>query len=643
MVMLRDPAPGRPAGPSHVQKLASSIVQEGALTVEDAVGWVTRLAATLELIQVHGRAHGRVSAKAVQVLGRNCNAAGFFLDTADVVDDVAYHSPDRIAGAQSSPEDDTWALGVMLYFALTAELPFAGMSTESVGAEMLVAEVAPLSSFGVAEPRLQQIIDAVFSWDPNVRLHSARSLRSKLCEAFPFAAALPPLKLGKPKIALFDDEDESEDDEGQKLTAVLQDDPSILQARIEHAKARAAEKRAEAAAASPRFDAAARDPLVEDEPEGGIVDELSIGDLPVLPMAPPSESGAERPRARRRDAEPSAPGGLGLGLPPLARAVAPAEPAGAPPGSPRAATSPRAAVAAPPEPERPAYRPPIAPAVEPPRAVYPRPAFAGSAVGRRKSNGRLGDVVLAILFLAVGGLGSYLLFGPKPHGPVGAPSSTSAAPSVGVIVAAPGPSATASGSGAAAPPVSGAAGSASAAPQPTVAPGPVRPGHGDLHACVKALFPAGTFPAGAEPHFDHLCSQADARKGGHALRVQVIKAGAGGRGLNEGMHEWSLFGWYEMAAFAVARTACCKDPSRLATGQVVTNCALDAALDTLGKAAIGTDDKALQDALRGYRDVITCLVHAGTALAFGQTGPPDPGAAATFDRFIARLHKAQGR
>jgi hypothetical protein len=357
-----------------VQKLASSIVQEGALTVDDAVGWVARLAATLELIQIHGRAHGRISAKAVQVLGRGCHAAGFLLDTADVVDDVAYHSPDRIAGGQPSPGDDTWALGVLLYFGLTAELPFAGMSTESVGAEMLAAEVSPLSSFAVDEPRLQQIVDAVFSWDPNERIHTARALRAKLCEAFPFAVALPPLKLGKPNIALFDEE-ESEDDDGQKLTAVLQDDPSILQARIAHAKAKAAQKKAELAAAPAAPYRALDDDLGEEEPEGGIVDELSIGDLPVVPLGRmvAGQAAAETARARRRRDEPSAAGTAG-----------------------------RAGAAAPPPPDAPPapWRAPAAAS-----AAGQADDSAPVSSGRSTSGGRLGDVVLGVLFLAVGGLG----------------------------------------------------------------------------------------------------------------------------------------------------------------------------------------------------------------------------------------------
>jgi len=614
-----------------VQKLASSIVQQGALPVEDAVGWVARLAATLELIQVHGRAHGRVSAKALQILARNCDSGGFFLDTADLADDVAYHSPDRIAGARASPEDDTWALGVLLYFALTGELPFAGMSSESVGAEMLAAEVEPLARFGIKDPRLQQIIDAVFSWDPNVRLHTARSVRAKLCEACPFVAELPPLKLGKPDIALFDEEDQSEDDEGQKLTAVVYD-ASFLQARMERVEARAAAKSAAAPEQPSIFDSLTGEEPVEEEPEGGIVDGRLIGDFPLTPYSGLAEQGAAAaaPKARRRDAEPSAPGFA-------------AEPAGA---AGWAAEAPRPAAMPSPASPREAL---MAPAVAEPRPedrralVHPLPGAAPAAprvaapMGARPSNGsraRAWDVLLGALFLAVGALGAYLLFGPEP--PPRTSTSASAVPT-----APPSASAARAASGQSAATGSAPASSGSVATGASAAPSAEKRA-GDLGSCMLALFPSGTFAAGSTERFDHVCKEADACKGGHALRTQVVRAGSSSSGATAGMNEWSLLGWYEMPAFVVARAMCCKDPPRLSTAFVPKACRLDRALEAVGKAATGSDPKALENALRGYRDVVICLLRAGVDVAFGQKAAPAPGAAAAFDGFLKRARKAHG-
>jgi hypothetical protein len=159
---------------------------------------------------------------------------------------------------------------------------------------------------------------------------------------------------------------------------------------------------------------------------------------------------------------------------------------------------------------------------------------------------------------------------------------------------------------------------------------------------MRSVFPRGTFPAGAKPRFDQVCTQTDARKGGHSLHTQVVRASSGGSAPTDGMREWSLFGWYEMAAFAVARSACCGDSPPLATTLVPKACPLDQSLETLGTVAVGADDAALAAAVRGYRDVVDCLVRTAAAAAFGHRAAVDPRAVAAFDQYLARVRKAQG-
>jgi hypothetical protein len=85
----------------------------------------------------------------------------------------------------------------------------------------------------VAEPRLQRLVDQLLAINPDERLQSVHPLLSVLVEWYGFTAALQPLKLGKPNLALFD---ETSDDDGQKLTAVLKgDDPVLLKVRRDYA------------------------------------------------------------------------------------------------------------------------------------------------------------------------------------------------------------------------------------------------------------------------------------------------------------------------------------------------------------------------------------------------------------------------
>jgi hypothetical protein len=74
----------------------------------------------------------------------------------------------------------------------------------------------------------------------------------------------------------------------------------------------------------------------------------------------------------------------------------------------------------------------------------------------------------------------------------------------------------------------------------------------DVTACVEPLFPAGSFDGSADLSF--VCTEGDPIKGGTAVRVELVRTR---RNLSEGMKEWALLGWYEMAAFTVIQARCC--------------------------------------------------------------------------------------
>ena len=204
-----------------MHKLASYVVREGALPATDAVGWALRVCVTVEPLHRAGRPHGRISAKGLQSLGPKCEAAGFLLNAREMPDDMAYQSPERLAGAGQSASDDTWAVGVLLYVLLTAELPFAGTTAAQLQ-ESISRGPAPLAAFGIDDARLQPVVDTLFQQSPSRRLAWLGDLRSRLLLIYPAGIALPPLKLGKPNLRIFEDDD---DDDGEhKLTAVVSRD-----------------------------------------------------------------------------------------------------------------------------------------------------------------------------------------------------------------------------------------------------------------------------------------------------------------------------------------------------------------------------------------------------------------------------------
>ena len=134
-----------------MDKLATYIVREGALSTYDAVGWIVRLAATLEPIHSLGVSHGRVSAKAIHIEEADCRSQGFLLDAGDLTDDPAYFSKDRCKGGVRSPVNDTWSVAVILYQCLTGTLPFPGTTKRAVLDKLEVSPPAPLAVFDAGD------------------------------------------------------------------------------------------------------------------------------------------------------------------------------------------------------------------------------------------------------------------------------------------------------------------------------------------------------------------------------------------------------------------------------------------------------------------------------------------------------------
>lgn len=584
-------------------KLASCIVRDGALAVDDAVGWTVRLAGTLEIIHRVGSAHGRISPKALQVLGSSHQAAGFVLDAPDLSDDMAYHSRERLEAGRASPEDDTWAVGVMLYESLTGALPFPGTNRQQVMARVVSGRTRRLSDFGIEHPALQQLLDELFVRDPRRRLRSVTSLRERLVAIQPATQELRPLKLGKPDIALFE---EISDDDGEKLTEVLVDEPAILQARIEHAKRKAAAQHTQQAPV-----------VVEPSPEPPttvMTRRAPAAQTVALARLDDSDSDWE-------DSEPR------LSTHPL---------------STRGTEFVRAADGA----------------EEPPVASDRLSSSTGSgrfpqvltAPGDGRSHwGR--NLAVGALFLAAGGVAAYAVYGTGSWGlssPSEPPDATTSAPLAGSTAAAAassvGGASSATASTAATRDASAAAStpsgahSASAAPPPSVTPA----SGGDLKACVLPLFPQDTF-AYTKPTFGFLCTQSNPSKGGTRLRIEVIRSGGGRKGVTTGMREWAQLGWYEMAAFAVIQRRCCADSPPLQLPQPIKSCPLQGSLAKLAEVATAGDDEAVDAALGAYTKAVLCVVRAGGAHAYGQRGWPGRNAQRVFRRTIERARQAARR
>lgn len=191
-----------------METLADRIERDGPLNALDAVGWVIRVAKHLESLHVHGVSHGGISLSAIVTEGPDRNAKGLMGDVRRIADNAAYHSPERVRGGNLSPADDTWALAVFLYIAVTGQAPFTGTG-EELKKSILTGTPAPLAVFDAGDDDLQRVVSAALATDISKRLSAVKMFREQLEQWHPdpAAKALPGLE----------DEDEGDEDEARTV------------------------------------------------------------------------------------------------------------------------------------------------------------------------------------------------------------------------------------------------------------------------------------------------------------------------------------------------------------------------------------------------------------------------------------------
>jgi hypothetical protein len=87
----------------------------------------------------------------------------------DVPGTLAYIAPERLAGADATPESDVWSVGVLLWETLTDRHPFWGMPIQEV-ARAIQAGAPPLASERRGLPRrLVNAVDTALAVDPRRR------------------------------------------------------------------------------------------------------------------------------------------------------------------------------------------------------------------------------------------------------------------------------------------------------------------------------------------------------------------------------------------------------------------------------------------------------------------------------------------
>ena len=274
-------------------------------------------------------------------------------------------------------------------------------------------------------------------------------------------------------------------------------------------------------------------------------------------------------------------------------------------------------------------------------AAPPAPEVPAAPSVSPKSS--LGKMLIAAAVVVAGGVGYVLSSGgggapTTPDGPAQASSpvlALSAAPGSATAAAMPTskPAPTGPSPDASAVVVSSAPASSAPVGSSSVVPSPV----GDVGACLVNLFPEDSFAEGAHPKLEVVCRENDPRKGAQKVHEALVIAGMG-RTVSDGMREWAVMGWYELAAFAAVRGRCCPDPTPLELPPSPGTCnSMQDALNAVAKAARpGAKEPEQQDSLNAFRKSLSCMLKSGKSKPFGSYPKPAGGEDTAFMKTVER-------
>lgn len=151
------PAGAGVAVAEHVPgRTLASALDGGPLHAAKAVAWVLRLADAVQALHAARAVHGAISPRSV-LASPEGRAIAPVLSQLVAPPIGAYCPPERLRGGSEAPTDDVWALYATLYAALTGKAPFRAPTRDALLREMS-KKPAPLASFGVDEPALQEIV-----------------------------------------------------------------------------------------------------------------------------------------------------------------------------------------------------------------------------------------------------------------------------------------------------------------------------------------------------------------------------------------------------------------------------------------------------------------------------------------------------
>ena len=123
-------------------------------------------------------------------IAKSIDVASDLTGTGQVLGTPAYLAPEQVEGRGASPASDIYALGVVLYEALTGQKPFGGTTPVAVAQAVVVGDHRPLAELrpDIDKP-LVDAVERAMARDPEQRFPSAASMAAALSVLPPTLAA----------------------------------------------------------------------------------------------------------------------------------------------------------------------------------------------------------------------------------------------------------------------------------------------------------------------------------------------------------------------------------------------------------------------------------------------------------------------
>ena len=219
-------------------------LERGPLTPGDAIEMGARIADALAEVHALGIVHRDLKPANIILTSRGPKILDFGIasarDTARLTETTAiagtpaYMSPEQLRGQVPDNRSDLWSLGVVLYQALTGELPFPGDRFEAVANGILNDTPAPASRQRRGIPaELDFILAKLLRKDPAHRYARAEDLLSDLRSLEGGASVTAPAtRPAMPSVAVLYFEVMSGDDDDSDLAAGLTEDLIVDLTRV---------------------------------------------------------------------------------------------------------------------------------------------------------------------------------------------------------------------------------------------------------------------------------------------------------------------------------------------------------------------------------------------------------------------------